>query len=34
MIVSVNYLDSKTGQFRGRTYSYLCDIPTSSREIK
>ena len=27
MIVSVNYRDSKTGQFRGRAYSYLCDIP-------
>lgn len=27
MIVNINYRDSKTGQFRGRAYSYLCDIP-------
>lgn len=27
MIVSVNYRSPATGQFRGRAYSYLCDIP-------
>lgn len=27
MIVAINYKSSKTGQFGGRTYNYLCDIP-------
>lgn len=27
MIVGINYKNSKTEQFGGRTYSYLCDIP-------
>ena len=27
MIVNVKYRDSMTGEFFGRSYSYLCDIP-------